>query len=58
MVHCGATFSIQTYHTPVKSLQHWLAIEAIIHAWHETSGNENDDAQVIELIAPLIDLRI
>ena len=49
---------IQTYHTPVESLQCWLAIEAIIYTGHEASRNENDDAQVIDLISPLIDLRI
>lgn len=49
---------IRTYHTPVESLQRWLAIEAIIYARHEASGNENDDAQIIDLISPLIDLWI
>lgn len=50
--------SIKTYHSPVDSLQHWLAIEAIVHARNEASRNENDDAQVIDLIPPLIDLRV
>ena len=49
---------IRTYHTPVESLQRWLAIEAIIYARYEASGNENDDAQIIDLISPLIDLWI
>ena len=49
---------IQTYHTPVASLQHWLAIETIVYARHEASRDENDDAQVIDLVPPLIDLGI
>lgn len=35
---------IQTYHTPIESLQHWLAIEAVVHARDEASKNESDDA--------------
>lgn len=50
--------SIHTYHSPVDSLQHRLAIESIVHTRDETSRNENDDAQVIDLIPPLIDLRL
>ena len=46
-----------TYHTPVESLQNWLAVEAIVYAWDETSRDENDNAEVIGLIRPLIDLR-
>ena len=48
--------STSTYHTPVESLQDWLAVEAIVYAWDETSRNENDDAEVIGLIRPLFDL--
>ena len=53
----GGLRFIPTYHTPVDSLQHGLAIEAIIYARHEASRDQNDDAQVIDLIPPLIDLR-
>ena len=49
---------IPTYHTPVESLQHGFAVEAIIYARHEASRDENDDAQIIDLISPLIDLWI
>ena len=49
---------IPTYHTPVSSLQHRLTIKAIVYARHETSQDEKDDAQVIELISPLIDLEV
>ena len=49
---------MQTYHTPVASLQHWLAIETIIYARYEASRDENDDAQIIDLISPLIDLGV
>ena len=49
---------IPTYHSPIGSLQYRLAVEAIVHARHEASRNENDDAEVIELVSPLIDLQI
>lgn len=54
--HVKALRVIQTYHTPVESLQHWLAVEAIVYARDKASGYQNDDAQVIDLIAPSIDL--
>ena len=49
---------IPTYHSPVNSLQYRLAVEAVVHARHEASRNENYDAEVIELVSPLIDLQI
>ena len=52
----ASTFSFKLYLAPIEFLQHWLAIEAIVYTRDEASSNENDNAQVIDLISPLIDL--
>lgn len=43
--------NMSTYHCPVKLLEVWMAIEAIEDAWNKASRDEEDNSNIVQLVA-------
>ena len=56
MARTKSVAALKTHHSPIGLLQHWLAIEAIVDRWYETSKNQGNYTHIIHLITETIDL--
>jgi hypothetical protein len=45
------------YHRPVQTLQHGLTPKSIVDARHKRSGDEQHNANIVQLVSELVDSR-